>query len=89
MSRRGLWFGLGFASAFAAGYYWWSEEQEQHQRALYSTRPMRRLAALGWLSGRPSAETILTLREYVGWESNPVLRRRARRLITRFENALA
>jgi hypothetical protein len=41
------------------------------------------------LSGQPSAATIMTLREYVGWESNPVLRRRARRLITRFENALA
>ena len=89
MSGRALWFGLGFASAFAAGYYWWSAAQEQHQRALYSTRSMRRLAALGWLSGRPSAETMMTLREYVGWESNPVLRRRARRLITRFENALA
>lgn len=89
MSRRALWFGIGFASAFAAGYHWWSQEQEQHQRALYSPRPMRRLAALGWLSGQPSAATIMTLREYVGWESNPVLRRRARRLITRFENALA
>ncbi len=89
MSRRALWFGVGFAGAFAAGLHWWMQEQEQHQRSLYSPRPMRRLAALGWLSGRPSAETIVTLREYVSWESNPVLRRRARRLIARFENALA
>ena len=89
MSRRALWFGAAFAAAFVAGVLWWTREQEQHQRALYSPRPMRRLAALGWLSGRPSAETILMLREYLGWESNPVLRRRARRLLTRFENALA
>lgn len=89
MSRRALWFGVGFASALAAGYFWWTQEQEQYQQSLYSPRPMRRLAALGYLSGQPSATTILTLREYVGWESNPVLRRRARRLITRFENALA
>ena len=50
---------------------------------------MRRLAALGWLSGRPTADTVVTLREYVGWESNAVLRRRARRLLKRIENALA
>lgn len=89
MRGRGLWFAIGFAGAFAAGLHWWTREQEVHQRALYSPRPMRRLAALGWLSGRPSAETIVTLREYERWESIPVLRRRARRLIARFENALA
>ncbi len=89
MSRKALWFGMGFVGAFVAGLHWWSREQETQQRALYSARPLRRLAALGWLSGQPSAETIVTLREYVGWERNPVLRRRARRLIARFENALA
>lgn len=87
--RRMLWFALGLAGGAAAGYAWWSREQAQHRRALYSPRPLRRLAALGWLSGRPEAATVMTLREYIGWESNPVLRRRARRLLTRFENALA
>ena len=29
------------------------------------------------------------LREYLTWEQNPVLQRRARRLLARFENALA
>jgi hypothetical protein len=89
VNRRALWFGLGFVGAAVAGYHWWSQEQEEHQRALFSPRPMRRLAALGWLSGRPTAATILLLREYVRWEHNPVLNRRARRLISRFENALA
>jgi hypothetical protein len=50
---------------------------------------MRRLAALGWISGQPTAESMVMLREYLGWEQNPVLRRRARRLLARFENALA
>jgi hypothetical protein len=50
---------------------------------------MRRLAALGYLSGHPTVDTVLVLREYLRWEKNPVLQRRARQLLTRFENALA
>lgn len=50
---------------------------------------MRRLAALGWLSGQEgSADAVLVLREYLEWEENPVLQRRARRLLARFEHAL-
>lgn len=89
MSQRGLWFGVGLAAGAVAGYTWWSREQEVHSRALYSDRPLRRLAALGWVSGRPGVESVMLLREYLTWEQNPVLRRRARRLLTRFENALA
>jgi hypothetical protein len=80
---------MGLAAGAAAGYAWWTGEQAEHQRALYSPRPMRRLAALGWLSGQPTVESVVMLREYVRWEQNPVLRRRARQLLTRFENALA
>lgn len=89
MARRALWAGIAFAGGVAAGYAWWTREQAQHRRALYSDRPMRRLAALGWISGEPTPESVMTLREYVGWEKHPVLRRRARQLLARFENALA
>jgi hypothetical protein len=89
VSRRSVGFVLGFALGAAAGYAWWTREQRMHQRALYSSRPLKRLAALGWISGRATPDSILLLREYVGWEQNPVLRRRARRLLARFENALA
>ena len=88
MIGRAAAFSVGLLGGAVAGYLWWSQEQATHQRALYSARPMRRLAALGWISGQPSAESAVTLREYLGWEQNPVLRRRARRLLTRFENAL-
>ena len=88
MSRRAAAFGLGLLGGTVVGYLWWTREQAVHQRALYSRRPLRRLAALGWLSGQPSAESAVMLREYLGWEQNPVLRRRARRLLTRLENAL-
>lgn len=88
-SRRSLWFGVGFSLGLAGGLTWWTREQVQHQRGLYNARPMRRLAALGWISGQPTAESVVMLREYIGWEKNPVLRRRARRLLSRFEHALA
>ena len=84
-----LGFVVGIAAGVAAGYAWWTREQAEHQRRLYSRRPLQRLAALGWLSGRPTAESVVLLREYVTWEQNPVLRRRARRLLARFEHALA
>lgn len=80
---------FGIALGITAGYAWWTREQSARQRDLYSKRPMRRLAALGWVSGRPTVDSVLLLREYIGWEQNPVLRRRARRLLVRFENALA
>ena len=89
MSKR-LWgLATGVALGAAAGYLWWTREQSERKRDLYSSRPMRRLAALGWVSGRPTLDSVLLLREYIGWEQNPVLRRRARRLLARFENALA
>lgn len=80
---------VGFVAGVAAGYAWWAREQERHQQALYHPKPMRRLAALGWLSGQPSVQSVMLLREYLGWERNPVLQRRGRRLLTRLENALA
>lgn len=89
MSRGALGFVAGLAAGAVAGYAWWTSEQSEHQRALYSNRPLRRLAALGWLSGQPSAESVVMLREYVRWEQNPVLRRRARQLLARFEHDLA
>ena len=83
-------FALGVALGAVAGYVWWTREQSRHRQALYHRAPLRRLAALGWISGQAgSAETVLLLREYLGWEQNPVLRRRARRLLARFEHALA
>ena len=88
-SGGSLWFGLGLATGLVAGVAWWAQQQETHSRALFSRRPIRRLAALGFISGRPTIESVVTLRDYLGWERNQVLRRRARQLLTRFEKALA
>lgn len=88
-ARRVAWAGLAFGAGVAAGYAWWTREQSAHRRALYSPRPLRRLAALGWISGEPTPASVMTLREYLRWETHPVLKRRARQLLARFEQALA
>ena len=51
--------------------------QHHHRRDLFSDRRARRFAALGYLAGRPTLETLRLLRDYLTWETQPVLRRRA------------
>jgi hypothetical protein len=63
----------------------WSE---QHRANLYSPRPWRRLAALGYLAHQPTVETARLLHDYLQWERSPWLRRRARTVLTRLEAAL-
>jgi hypothetical protein len=53
--------------------------------ALFSARPLRRLAALGYLSGHPSVATVRVLKDYLAWEEHPALRRRAESLARRME----
>ena len=77
-------FSLG-AAAFAGGVVMgllaWSAMMERCQRDLFCPSPLRRLAALGYLGGRPGAETVRLLSDYVTWERHPMLRRRAHRLL--------
>jgi len=60
-----------------------------HQRDLFSPRPLRRLAALGFLAGQSGVETIRLLRDYLAWEQQPVLRRRAEAILRGVEATLA
>jgi hypothetical protein len=46
------------------------------------------MAAISYLRARPSVDSVRLLRDYVAWESNPVLRRRGRRALQRAERAL-
>jgi hypothetical protein len=63
--------------------------QRMHRAELFSGRPSRRAAALGFLAGQPSVETIHLLRDYLRWESVPALRRRGQALVARMEARLA
>jgi hypothetical protein len=53
--------------------------------ALFSARPLRRMAALGYLSGHPSVAAVRVLKDYLAWEEHPALRRRAESIVRRME----
>ena len=76
---------LGFLGGAAVGALVWSMQMQRFRRDLFNPQPLRRLAALGYLSGQPSFDTARVLREYVGWERRTVLRRRGELLLRRIE----
>jgi hypothetical protein len=78
----------GFVGGMLAGLIVWSMQMQRCKRDLFSPRPMRRLAALGYLAGQRGAETARLLGEYIRWETNAALRRRAERLLSRLQSAL-
>jgi hypothetical protein len=59
-----------------------------HRQDLFSAQPLQRLGALGFLAGQPGVETVRLLRDYLTWETQPMLRRRATTLVRRMEAAL-
>lgn len=88
MGRR-TWAALvGAALGAGSGWMLAQEHMGRHQQDLFSPRRSRRFAALGYLGARGGVETIRLLRDYLEWEAEPVLRRRAEGLIRRFEGAL-
>ncbi|HEV2148948.1 MAG TPA: hypothetical protein VGR37_16200 [Longimicrobiaceae bacterium] len=81
---------LTVAAAAALGALLVRDQISRHQRDLFSPHPLRRLAALGYLGGRPaSVDTVLLLRDFMAWEARPLLRRRAAALLARMEDSLA
>ena len=75
----------GFLGGLIIGLLVWSSQMQRCRRDLFSRSPVRRLAALGYIGGRPSVDTARLLAEYVRWERRPALRRRAERLLGRME----
>jgi hypothetical protein len=73
----------------AAGWVLVQRRLTFHRRDLFSPRPMRRLAALGYLAGQEGVETARLLRDYLSWERQTVLRRRAEAILRRLESSLA
>lgn len=76
---------VGFVGGVLAGILVWSLQMRRWRRDLFSASPVKRLAALGHLGGRPitDVEAVHLLTEYVAWEKKPFLRRRAERLLQR------
>jgi hypothetical protein len=89
MRSRGLLFSGGAVLGAAAGWVLAQRRLTFHRRDLFSPRPMRRLAALGYLAGQDGVETARLLRDYLAWEQQPMLRRRAETLLKRLKSTLA
>ncbi len=85
MGRIGNLATLGFLGGAAVGALVWSMQMRRFRRDLFNSRPLRRLAALGYLSGQPTVDTARVLRDYVSWENQTVLRRRGESVLRRVE----
>lgn len=81
---------LAVAAVAALGALLVRDQISRHQRDLFSPHPLRRLAALGYVGGRPaSVDGVLLLRDFIAWEPRPLIRRRATALLMRMEAGLA
>jgi hypothetical protein len=89
MSRRPLYFAAAAAAGFVAGAALAQRSMGRWRSALFSPRPLRRLAALGYLSGHPGVEAVRVLRDYLTWEEHPALKRRAEAIVRRMEATLS
>jgi hypothetical protein len=86
--RRSLLVATGALVGIAAGWLVAQQHLVRHRRDLFHPSPWRRLAALGFLAGTPGLEAVGALRDYVRWEPQPLLRRRAGYLLRRMEARL-
>ena len=87
-SRRRRLLTAGFVGGVVAGIVIWSMQISRCRRDLFSPSALRRFAALGYLAGHPSLETAQLLTEYTRWETRPVLKRRAERVLKRMQRYL-
>jgi hypothetical protein len=80
---------LATAAASLLGVLFVRDQMSRHRRDLFSSRPLRRLAALGYIAGRPPAvESVRLLRDYIAWEPQPLIRSRATQVLARLERDL-
>ena len=85
---RGRMATAGFVGGVVAGLLFWGFQMQRSRRDLFSRNAIKRFAALGYLGGHPSVETAQLLTEYLRWESKPLLRRKAERLLQRMQGGL-
>lgn len=79
----------GVAVVGALGVLLAKDQMARHQRDLFSSQPLRRLAALGFLRNHPGVDNVLLLRDYLAWEDKPLLRKRASAVLAGMEQELA
>ena len=84
--------GIGVLAALAAsalGVLFVRDQMSRHRRDLFSSRPLRRLAALGYIAGStPSVDAVRLLRDYIAWEEQPLIRRQAIQVLNKMERSM-
>ena len=78
----------GVLGGLVVGAVVWSSLIRRSRRELFSKSPVKRLAALGYLSGQPGLDNMRILIDYVAWERHPALRRRGESLLRRMQTTL-
>ena len=87
--RTTAWVLLALGAAAALSALVVRDQIARHRRELFSSHPLRRLAALGYLGGRDATvDTVRLLRDFVAWEPRPLIRRRAALILARMEQQL-
>jgi len=71
------------------GWYLVRRQMARDKSELFSPQPLKRLSALGHLAGQEGVGTVRLLRDYLSWESQPMLRRRAQSILRRMEATFA
>ena len=79
----------GVVAVSALGLLLVRDQVHRHRRDLFSPRPLRRLAALTYIGKHPDVENAHLLRDFLSWEQEPMLRRRAASILGRMEARLA
>ena len=88
MRSRSAAAGSGALAGIVIGWLLAQYRFERNARDLFSRSPVRRLGALGFLAGQSGVDRVRVLRDYLAWETHPVLQRRARSIVRRLEAEL-
>ena len=92
MSRRARRIGLfllGVGTVAALGALVLRDQVVRHRRDLFSSNPVRRLAALRHLYGEPATvDAVTVLRDFSAWEPRRLLRNQAAAVLERMESEL-
>jgi hypothetical protein len=89
MRSRMAVFAGGAVLGLTAGWFLAQQQMTRSRNELFSPQPIKRLSALGYLAGQDDVETVRLLQDYLSWESQPMLRRRAQSILRRMEATLA
>lgn len=89
MNRRSPWppFAAALVAGTALGWYWARRNDLAQRTNLFARQRWRRFGALGWLAAEDDPERIGLLRDYLAWETVPMLQQRGRRVLASLERS--